>query len=86
MEAAGLVERARSTTDQRRQTVTLGTQGKARVRAMAPLVEAQYRAIEAAVGAPAVAALYATLDTMLDRLRAAPVASVLDTLPLSRVA
>lgn len=86
MEAVELVERERSAADQRRQTVTLGVQGKARLRAMAPLVNAQYRAIEAAVGADAVAALYATLDAMLERLRAAPVASVADALPLSRVA
>jgi homoprotocatechuate degradation regulator HpaR len=70
----GLVERARSAVDQRRQQVSLTRDGRALVDRILPLVEQQYRLIEAAVGAETLEAAYRTLDAML-ALLAQPIPS-----------
>jgi homoprotocatechuate degradation regulator HpaR len=65
MEDLGLVERRRVETDQRRWLVRGTRRSSTLVARMAPLVEAQYRHLEAALGAERVSALYAALDRLL---------------------
>lgn len=71
MDELGLVARRRVDADQRRLLVSLTPKSRAIVRRMAPLVEREYRALEAAVGPELVRDAYALLDRMSDRLRAA---------------
>lgn len=68
MADAGLIERARSTVDQRRQSVRLSKRGMRVVARMAPLVEAQYRHIETAVGIEELERMYAALDALMAML------------------
>ena len=60
----GLVDRAWSLTDQRRQLVSLTPKGRALVDRMTPLIDRQYRMIEAAFGKDELDAIYDTLDRM----------------------
>jgi homoprotocatechuate degradation regulator HpaR len=73
MEDLGLVERRRVASDQRRWLVRGTRRSHALLTRMAPLVEAQYRHLEEALGAEQVSALYAALDRLLasphDRVR-----------------
>lgn len=78
MDATGMVRRRQSAVDQRRQTVSLTPASKRQVAAMVPLVERQYRLLEDAVGEDTIAALYAVVDTALERVRKATIASALD--------
>lgn len=78
MHATGMVRRRQSAVDQRRQTVSLTPASKRQVAAMVPLVERQYRLLEDAVGEDTIAALYAVVDTALERVRKATIASALD--------
>ena len=75
MDATGMVRRRRSSTDQRRQVVSLTPSSRRQVAAMVPLVERQYRYLEDAIGVGTIEALYAVLDDALLRLRHATVAS-----------
>jgi homoprotocatechuate degradation regulator HpaR len=63
-----LVARERSATDQRRQRVTLTPHGRALIERVAPVVERQYRLLEAAIGADTLAGIYASLDATLAAL------------------
>lgn len=65
LEQGGFVGRERPEGDQRRLVVTISAAGQALVRRLAPLIEARYAAIEAAVGPEAIADLYAALDRLL---------------------
>lgn len=68
LESAGLVERRAAPTDQRRSLVALAPAGLALLERSAPLSEAEYRAIEASFGEARLAALYATLDELIEVL------------------
>lgn len=68
LEATGLVSRRPAPSDQRRTLVTISTAGRALLERRAPLSEAQYRAIEEAFGKERVAALYETLEDLLNAL------------------
>ncbi len=65
MEEIGLVQRRRLDADQRRLLVSNTRKSSELVRAMAPLVEQQYRNLERALGAGLVEELYAMLDRLL---------------------
>lgn len=69
MEELGLVKRRPHETDQRRMLVSLTAKSRALVERMIPLIEAQYRELEQAIGADLVAALYRALDRLLDQLQ-----------------
>lgn len=71
METQGLVARRRDDADQRRVRVSLTAKSRALVRRMAPLVEREYRSIEAAVGAGLVREAYDVLDRLTAAVRAA---------------
>ncbi len=81
MDATGMVRRRQSAVDQRRQTVSLTAASRRQVSAIVPLVERQYRLLEAAVGEDTIAALYAAADAALLRVRNAAIASALDATP-----
>jgi len=70
MDELGLVVRRRVDADQRRLLVSLTPKSRAIVRRMAPLVEREYRALEAAVGRELVHDAYALLDRLSTSLRA----------------
>jgi len=65
LEEAGLVRRERASADQRRVFVTLSGKGKRLIAEMAPLVDAQYEKLEAALGRELMASLIAVLDRLL---------------------
>jgi homoprotocatechuate degradation regulator HpaR len=65
----GLVERAWSRADQRRQLVTLTPKGRALVDRMTPLIDRQYRLIEDALGKDRLDAVYDTLDRLIALLK-----------------
>lgn len=67
----GLVERRRVDTDQRRLLVSLTAKGRGLVRRVAPRVEREYQALEAAVGRDLVRDTYALLDRLSAKLREA---------------
>ncbi len=81
MDATGMVRRRQSPVDQRRQTVSLTAASKRQIAAMVPLVERQYRLLEDAVGEETIVALYAAIDTALERVRKATIASSLGAAP-----
>jgi len=70
MDELGLVARRRIDADQRRLLVSLTPKSRAIVRRMAPLVEREYQALEAAVGRELVRDAYALLDRLSASLRA----------------
>jgi homoprotocatechuate degradation regulator HpaR len=70
MDELGLVERRRLDTDQRRMLVSLTAKSRELVKRMAPLVEAQYRELERAVGRAAIADAYRAIDLLLEQLSA----------------
>ncbi|WP_092313529.1 homoprotocatechuate degradation operon regulator HpaR [Cupriavidus alkaliphilus] len=72
MEDAGLVERTRSATDQRRQLVNLTAAAYEVVAGMEPLIEARYQQLEQQLGAERLAEVYRALDAMLASLGPQP--------------
>ena len=77
------IDRHASTSDQRRQLISLTAKGRALVDRMAPFVDRQYQLIEDSVGIDALNAIYRSLDARVraaqpgnrlgdDRRRAAP--------------
>ena len=72
MDELGMVRRERMEDDQRRVRVTLTPKCRAMAAAMAPRIEAMYRALEAQLGADLVQQCYATLDELLTRLGELP--------------
>lgn len=72
MDELGLVARERMAGDQRRVRVALTARSRAMAAAMAPRIEAMYRAIEAQIGAELIQRCYATLDELMARLGDAP--------------
>lgn len=65
MEEAGLIVRSRSTTDQRRQLISLTDHCRALVAEMEPLIDARYSELESMIGAERLAGVYAAIDEML---------------------
>ena len=80
MDDQGLVARRRVDTDQRRLLVSLTAKSRAIVRRIAPLVEREYRALEADVGRELVRDAYALLDRLSAGLRAAAARARVDPL------
>jgi homoprotocatechuate degradation regulator HpaR len=70
MDELGLVERRRADADQRRVLVKLTAKSRALARRMAPLVEREYQALEAAIGRTLVQDAYLLLDRLSIQLRA----------------
>jgi len=68
LEAGGLVTRRPDSDDQRRTQIALAPDGIALLAERAPISEAQYRAIEEAVGAERIEALYRTLEEVVAAL------------------
>ncbi len=68
MERAGLVQRRPDSKDQRRNRVALATKGRALFSTMALDSERIYEEIAAAIGAEKLAALYKSLDYVIDTL------------------
>ncbi len=65
MQTQELIVRERSPHDQRRIIISLTPQGRAVYDRVAPLVEAQYRLIEAAIGRDLIDQTYAQIDRLL---------------------
>ncbi|AOZ00046.1 homoprotocatechuate degradation operon regulator, HpaR [Cupriavidus sp. USMAHM13] len=65
MEEAGLIHRSRSTTDQRRQLISLTDLCRNLVAEMEPLIDRRYGELEQLVGADRLAKVYAAVDEML---------------------
>jgi len=74
MDELGLVKRVRVDSDQRRVLVSLTAKSRALASRIAPLIEREYRALEADVGTELVRETYALLDRLSQRLRAAAAA------------
>src|SRR5574337_382153 len=72
MEELGLVQRERMQSDQRRVKVSITPKSRGIARRIAPLAEAQYARVEAAIGAERLNQVYATLDDLIERLGALP--------------
>ena len=72
MEDAGLVERTRSATDQRRQLVSLTPSAHAIIVQMEPLIDARYQELAQRLGAERLTEVYRALDAMLASLAAQP--------------
>lgn len=70
MDELDLVARRRDDTDARRVLVTLTASGRALVRRIAPRIEREYQALEAAIGADLLRDVYALLDRLRGELRA----------------
>jgi len=71
MDEIGFVERRRVDSDQRRLLISLTAKGRQLVRRIAPLVEREYQALEAAIGGDLVREAYALVDRLSATLRAA---------------
>jgi homoprotocatechuate degradation regulator HpaR len=70
MEELGLVRRQRMESDQRRVLVSITPKSRALARRMAPLIDAKYAELEAALGPELLADTYALLDRLMARLGA----------------
>jgi len=66
MEQMQLILRSRIATDQRRVLVRLAPKGEQLVAAMAPLIDAQYRHIEEALGKPVLDELFNILEQFIE--------------------
>lgn len=72
MEDAGLVDRTRSATDQRRQLVSLTPSAHAIIVQMEPLIDARYQELAQRLGAERLTEVYRALDAMLAGLAPQP--------------
>ena len=66
MDDLGIITRTRVPEDQRRVIVKLSPKGEALVAQMAPLVQAQYRKLEDALGSELLGELYAVIDKVIN--------------------
>jgi homoprotocatechuate degradation regulator HpaR len=69
LDEVGLIDRAWSPVDQRRQRVSLTPKGRALVDRMTPLIDRQYGVIEDAIGRETLDAIYDTLDRVTALLK-----------------
>jgi homoprotocatechuate degradation regulator HpaR len=72
LEARRLVRRSAAAGDLRGASIRIAPAGLALIAAVSPHSEARYREIEAAIGAEAMAALYALLPRLSERLESVP--------------
>ncbi|KJK21663.1 MarR family transcriptional regulator [Burkholderiaceae bacterium 16] len=66
MEEAGLILRSRSTTDQRRQLISLTDKCRAVIAEMEPLIDRRYEELEQMIGAERLGKVYGALDELLE--------------------
>ncbi|MNT93994.1 transcriptional regulator SlyA [compost metagenome] len=69
MEEQGLIKRARSSADQRRQEISLTAKSHKLIDRMRPQVDAKYQEIEEKIGKELLDRLYRDVDTMVDLIR-----------------
>ncbi|MCD0503291.1 homoprotocatechuate degradation operon regulator HpaR [Bordetella petrii] len=69
MEQAGLIARAHSQADQRRQAISLTAKGRKLIEQMRPLIDARYELLEQAVGKDRLERLYRDVDEAIERIR-----------------
>ncbi|QVQ27462.1 homoprotocatechuate degradation operon regulator HpaR [Achromobacter deleyi] len=69
MEEQGLIKRARSSADQRRQEISLTAKSNKLIDRMRPLVDAKYQEIEEKIGKELLERLYRDVDAMVDLIR-----------------
>ncbi|MNT77740.1 transcriptional regulator SlyA [compost metagenome] len=69
MEEQGLIKRARSNADQRRQEISLTAKSNKLIDRMRPLVDAKYQEIEDKIGKELLDRLYRDVDAMADLIR-----------------
>ena len=82
MEEAGLIVRERMAEDQRRVQVRLTERSHDIIEYIAPLIDAQYQALENAVGKPLLDEVYRVLDRLIEsEARAKPTPVRLDPVP-----
>jgi DNA-binding MarR family transcriptional regulator len=72
LEARRLVRRSAAAHDLRGASIRIAPAGRALIAAVSPHSEARYREIEATIGAEAMAALYALLPRLSERLESVP--------------
>lgn len=65
MEEAGLILRSRSTTDQRRQLISLTDKCRALIAEMEPLIDRRYEQLEQMIGAERLGKVYGAIDELL---------------------
>lgn len=65
MEEAGLILRSRSTTDQRRQLISLTDKCRALIAEMEPLIDRRYEQLEQTIGAERLGKVYGAIDELL---------------------
>lgn len=65
MEEAGLILRSRSTTDQRRQLISLTDKCRALIAEMEPLIDRRYEELEQMIGAERLGKVYGAIDELL---------------------
>ncbi|MGO4326691.1 homoprotocatechuate degradation operon regulator HpaR [Cupriavidus sp. 2TAF22] len=66
MEEAGLILRSRSTTDQRRQQISLTDKCRALIAEMEPLIDRRYEELERMIGAERLGKVYGAIDELLE--------------------
>ncbi len=65
MEEAGLILRSRSTTDQRRQLISLTDKCRVLIAEMEPLIDRRYEELEQMIGAERLGKVYGAIDELL---------------------
>ncbi|SDV46361.1 homoprotocatechuate degradation operon regulator HpaR [Chitinasiproducens palmae] len=68
MESAALITRTRSEVDHRRQIIALTDKSRAMIARMEPIIEQQYKDLEARLGETLIGELYGALDAAMGRL------------------
>lgn len=69
MEEQGLIKRARSSADQRRQEISLTVKSNKLIDRMRPMVDAKYQEIEERIGKELLDRLYRDVDAMVDLIK-----------------
>ena len=69
MQEQGLIKRARSSADQRRQEISLTPKSTKLIDRMRPQVDTKYQEIEARIGKELLDRLYRDVDTMVDLIK-----------------
>ena len=69
MEEQGLIKRARSSQDQRRQEISLTSKSNKLIDRMRPQVDAKYEELEARIGKELLDRLYRDVDAMVEQVR-----------------
>lgn len=69
MEQQGLIQRARSSADQRRQEISLTPKSEKLIEQMRPSIDAKYQELEARIGKELLDRIYSDLDTAVARVK-----------------